>query len=729
MVMQKIFQIILTLIILANVGFADHPSLYINESEAQNIKASLGKYELLDVSFNKSKSYIDGIIDVPIEIPEPGEAGGYAHERHKQNYRDMQQAGVLYSITKDEKYARFVKNMLLQYAEFYPNLGPHPLAHNQAPGKLFHQMLNETVWLVYTSQAYDCIYNYLTASDRDKIENNIFKKIITSFTVDHAREFDRIHNHGTWSVASIGMLGMVLNDQNLVEMALYGTKKDGEGGFLKQLDRLFSPDGYYMEGPYYIRYALRPFFLFADALERNRPDIKIYEYRNGILKKALFAALMTTFPDGIFPPINDASKSMDISAAGALIATDIGYYRYGRDINLLGVKNVQAEVILNGAGLKVAQDYAEMDNVPDFTWPSVEFNDGYDGKQGGLGILRAGKGKAQTMLLMKYGVHGEGHGHFDKLHFIFYQQEREIINDYGYARWINIETKYGGRYLPENKSYAKQTIAHNTVVVDQTTQNMYQRKEAEATSGKRHFFDISNPDIQVMSARADNYYPGVKMQRTMFLINNERLEYPVVIDLYRLESEEVHTYDYPVHFTGQLMITNFEYETNVTEKIPINSKFGYQHIWNDGKSKNLNQTAQVTWLNGHRYYTVSTAAPENSEIIFGRIGANDPNFNLRAEPLYIVRSQAKDCLFASIIEPHGFFNEAQEKSRNAKPIFESVQIIGHNSKASVLEITIKNGFKWQVMVNNGDESTSKTNNVKFNEIEYIWTGNYKLKIE
>ena len=102
---------------------------------------------------------------------------------------------------------------------------------------------------------------------------------------------------------------------------------------------------------------------------------------------------------------------------------------------------------------------------------SVEFTDGPQGDAGGLGILRTGTGRDATMLLMKYGVHGGGHGHFDKLHFVLFDGGREVIPDYGFSRWINIEPKSGGRYLPENDTYAMQTIAHNTVVVDETTQN------------------------------------------------------------------------------------------------------------------------------------------------------------------------------------------------------------------------------------------------------------------
>src|SRR5258708_19581753 len=39
----------------------------------------------------------------------------------------------------------------------------------------------------------------------------------------------------------------------------------------------------------------------------------------------------------------------------------------------------------------------------------------------------------------------------------FLLQGREIISDYGSARFLNVEQKFGGRYLPENKSFAKQT--------------------------------------------------------------------------------------------------------------------------------------------------------------------------------------------------------------------------------------------------------------------------------
>src|SRR3954469_6295031 len=262
-----------------------HPSVFITASEGAAIRASAGKYPLLDSAVADAKRTVEAALSHPMDTPPPGEAGGYAHERHKQNYREMQLAGELFVITKDVRYAKFVRDMLDKYAVLYPTLGAHPLAKNQAPGKLFHQSLNEANWLLATAVAYDCVYDWLQPAERARFEANVFRPMADWLSVSQAKEFDRIHNHGTWATASVGMIGLVMRDSSYVNRALYGTKRDKSGGFLRQLDLLFSPDGYYMEGPYYIRYALMPFYAFAEAINNNQPELHIYDYRGSILKK------------------------------------------------------------------------------------------------------------------------------------------------------------------------------------------------------------------------------------------------------------------------------------------------------------------------------------------------------------------------------------------------------------------------------------------------------------
>jgi len=705
---------------------APHPRIFLTREEAAAVRTAAARYPLLGRTLSAARETMAQALATPIDVPQPGEAGGYAHERHKQNYREMQLAGQLYQITGEERYAAYVRDVLEKYAVLYPTLGAHPLSKNQAPGKLFHQSLNEANWLVATAIAYDCVYDWLKPAERARFEANVLRPMADWLSVTQAKEFDRIHNHGTWAVAAVGMLGYVLGDTSYVNRALYGTKRDRSGGFLRQLDLLFSPDGYYMEGPYYIRYALMPFYHFAEAIHRAQPALGIYAYRDSILKKALYSAVQTAFPNGVFAPINDASRTMAIDAPEVILAVDLAYERYGANANLLGAAAIQDRVILNGGGVAVARDMAARRTPPAVSWSSVEFTDGSDGKRGGLGILRSGAGRDATMLLMKYGVHGEGHGHFDKLHFILFDGGREVVPDYGFSRWINVEPKYGGRYLPENDSYAMQTVAHNTVVVDQATQNGADFDEAEATWAERHFFDGTNAKVQAMSARADRYYAGVGMQRTMLLVRDARLQYPVVIDLFRLTSAATHTYDYPIHHRGQLIATNVKYEANVARQEPLGAKFGYEHIWKEAAGT-TDGPVRATWLDGNRYYSITTAAAPGTEVIFGRTGANDPNFNLIVEPMMIVRRRAGDHVFASVIEPHGYFNEAQERSEQARPRLQAVRVLGHSAEATVAEVTGDGGLRWTVMIANTAASATARHRVTFGAQTFEWTGNYSVR--
>lgn len=725
------------------------PSLFLGKSEAARIAASWKSYPTFQQSYEGMVSRIENALANPIDVPPPGEAGGYAHERHKQNYNEMRDAGILFRITGDEKYARFVRNVLNKYAVLYPTLGDHPFSSSRRGphSKLFHQALNESVWMVNTSIAYDCVYDWLSASDRERFEKNIFRPMVDWFENENPRDINRIHNHGTWAVAATGMMSYVLGDQELVDKCLYGTENDGTGGFLRQLDLLFSPDGYYEEGPYYARYALRPFYLFAEAIERHQPELKIYERRDQILKKAFYSAAQTIFPNGVFPPINDASRTMSIHNEGLIIANNLVYFRYGADPNLLAIAQMQGDVIPNQAGLVVAKDLAGLTAPPEVYWGSVEMSDGPDGTEGALGILRTGKGLDQTMLLMKYGAHGGGHGHYDKLHFILFDQGNEVIPDYGYARWVNVEPKHGGRYLDENNTYAKHTIAHNTVVVDQKTQGGYtgerrrnrQRGQGRPAGGgggrggrgsrepaSRHFFDATSKDVQVMSARADSHYPGVRMQRTMFLIRDHRLEYPIVVDLFRATSDSTHVYDYPIHFDGQLITTNVAYDAKVTSLTPMGQGYGYQHIWEAARGQ-TDGPASVTWVDGSRYYSVTWAGGPGTEVIFGRTGANDPEFNLRSEPMFLLRRKSKDILFASVIEPHGFYDESTERSFRARPTIETVRVVGHTDEGSVVEVAGANGLKWRIMVNNGVPTDGRKQVVLGNET-FAWQGNFHVKM-
>ena len=711
---------------------SDYTPLLISFEEAAELRKELGRDSLMGNTIKREQIQLENYIQsIGIEVPGHGEAGGYEHNRHKQNYIHMDIAGRLFLITENEAYRDYIRNMLVAYAEVYPTLELNVSRDTNPPGRLFHQTLNENMWMLYASCAYSCIHHTLTEGERELIEKDLFKEMINMFVDTYAHDFDIVHNHGLWAVAGVGICGYAIQDQEAVDKALYGLKGDSvSGGFLAQLSQLFSPDGYYMEGPYYHRFSLRPIFLFAEAIERRQPDLEIYKFNDSVIKTTSYAVMATAFPDGVLPALNDSSKTMDINDEGVLIATNLCFTRYGFDQNLLAMADHQDMVWVHTSGAALSQGVEAAEVIPAFNWGSLLLTDGPEGEKGGLSILRHRDQKdSDTMALLWFGQHGSDHklhsaldhGHFDGLHLNVFNQGQEVLHDYGFGRWVNVEPKFGGRYIPENKSYCKQTIAHNTVTVDQKTQNNGDTATAEARWGEKHFFMADKPELQAASAFVRGYYEGVDMQRTAVVAELDGVENPLVIDLFRIISDEEHTYDYPLHYTGQMIRADFEYECKPTLK-PMGDSNGYQHLWHlaDGKTDN---GSLFSWLQGNSYYSLISNGVEGSEAIMARVGANDPDFNLRSEPALILRQKGKSHLFANVLETHGHFDESVEASVNARGVISRVEVIGMNEVASVVRLHRVDGRTDTLAVSNLTEGLEGVeHSVTFGEETFSWQG-------
>ncbi|WP_372772217.1 heparinase II/III family protein [Mangrovibacterium sp.] len=662
-----------------------HPTLLLKKQDVATIRDGIEKYPLLKESFEKTKETADLAIESGIVVPFPKDpGGGYTHEKHKQNYTDMYSAGIVYQLTGDEKYAVFVKDMLVEYAKLYPTLGIHPEQKNQAPGKLFWQGLNESVWLVYTIQAYDCIYDFLSPEDRSNIETNLFHEVVKFFTVEDPYSFDRVHNHGTWCVSGVGMTGIVLGDSLMVQQALYSTKLDGSGGFLKQINDLFSPDGYYAEGPYYQRYALLPFIVFAQTLKNNLPETKIFEYKNGVLLKAVTTLLQMTNTDGRFYPINDAIKEKSWISAELIFGTNIAY-AHNQNAQLLDVVQQNEKVMLSIEGLEVAKAIAE-GKTAKFERTPMLIHDGANGDQGGLAMLRTENQESQTSVLFKFSSQGMGHGHFDRLAFMLYDQGQEIIPDYGAARYLNVEAKQGGRYLPENYSWAKQTVAHNTMLINEQSNYNGDAKLAEESHPELSFIDLDNDSIQIVSATDSSCYQGAVLNRTMALLKLDSRTY--LIDLFKVANEKEANYDLPVYFNGQVMNTNFDYK-RPEKQAAMGSKNGYQHLWVEAEASNLPSTASVCWMNKTSFYTMSVLTSPATKLVLTRLGANDPDFNLRnLQGMMIREPKSKNLSRLVVYEVHGNYNPVSESVMQSEGSVKNLSL-EESSAGTTINIELK----------------------------------------
>ncbi len=716
------------------------PNLIMTRAGVEKIRTGLGQVPLFDDTVTKVRAEVDAEIELGIDTPIPRDySGGYTHERHKRNFLIAQKAGVLYQILEDDKYARYVREMLFQYEAMYKDLPLHPKERSYARGKLFWQCLNDANWLVYVSQAYDAVYETFTAEERAILEANLFRPFADHISIDNPQFFNRVHNHSTWGAAAVGMIGLVLEDEELIQRALYGIRDDGltagvkddDGGFIKvegqragflaNLEAPFSPDGYYTEGPYYQRYAMYPFLIFAQGLQNSRPELNIFEHKDGVLLKAVDALLQLSDADGEFFPLNDGQKGMSYHARELVTAVDIAYHVGGRDPRLLSIAKEQGQVLLDDAGFSVAQAVRDGKAKP-FEKRSVNLSDGADGEEGGVAVLRYGN--ESLTLVFKYAAQGLSHGHYDKLSMSIYEQGDEVLQDYGLARFVNIEQKGGGNYLKENSTWAKQTIAHNTITRNETSHFQGKYEIGSQHHSELYFYDDTNGDVQVVSAVDTNAYPGTEMRRTLALIKNEAFAKPFVLDVFQINSDEKNQYDLPFYFMGQVMEMGFEYDTPPSLHA-LGDKNGYQHLYLEGKGSPGPDDTRMSWMGNGRFYTLTSVAHSADELLLARLGANDPDFNLRRDAALIVRRKdVENTVFATIIEPHGSYSPVSEIAIDSNSNIMKLAVAYDDEYYTAVSIEDAAGRVNVFLLSNKDPSASARHEVELGDRMYRWTGPY-----
>lgn len=706
-----------------------HPNLLLTKAGVEQINQNLASMPDFQKCVDEVIASADEACEKEIIIPKPVDGGGgYSHELHKLNYYDMYNCGIAYQLTANKKYAERVKQTLLGYAKIYKSLPFHPLGLSATPGRIFWQTLNESVWLVHTSMAYDCVYDFLTAKEHKYLEENLFYPIadfimngMDGNTANNA-VFNKMHNHGTWATAAVGMIAIVMGDDNLLDQALYGSDKTGKnGGFIQQLDYLFSPDGYFTEGAYYQRYAIWPFVTFAQCIENNRPELKIFKYRDSIILKAVDTLLQMAY-NGLFLRFNDALEK-GYNAQELIAAVNIAYNADKSNKKLLSIaKQYQNKAQVSDAGYAISKSIQDGE-AEKFEYKSILLRDGGNGEDGGLTLMRSRDKNLNSLISFKATSHGLSHGHYDKLTFAYYDNDNEIITDYGASRFLNIEAKYNGHYTKQNKSYAMTTIAHNTVVVDEKS-----HFDGKISKSSKHHPDIyySNFDkenYQIVSAIEQNAYKNVSMHRTMVYVQTPFLQYPVILDVFKTQSDKAHTLDYPIHYNGHMINLSCPYTKSMTQMSVLGENNGYQHFWLEAKADKVSDLTTYTWLTGDRMYSISTVTSPQTEVYLASIGANDFDYNLRNEPMYLIREKGKsNHSFVSCIETHGKYDLQVEQSSNLVHSCKTIDILIDSDEYFVARYTFINGNTMLFCFSYKDASEETKHKIEFEGKKIKWQG-------
>ena len=135
--------------------------------------------------------------------------------------------------------------------------------------------------------------------------------------------------------------------------------------------------------------------------------------------------------------------------------------------------------------------------------------------------------------------------------------------------------------------------------------------------------------------------------------------------------------------------------------------------------------AQFTFLNNRTYYTLSSLIDGNAQIFFTRTGANDPNFNLRREPSYIIRKNGHTQTFVNVIEIHGKFDPIAEFSTNAYPSVQNIRLVHNDGKYTVAEVIIGKDIL-TIAQSNKDATAGMNHTVSVAGKMFRWSGPFTV---
>ena len=199
---------------------------------------------------------------------------------------------------------------------------------------------------------------------------------------------------------------------------------------------------------------------------------------------------------------------------------------------------------------------------------------------------------------------------------------------------------------------------------------------------------------------------------------------PYVLDIMRVSSEKSNQYDLPFFFLGHIMQADFEYN-KLNEPEVLGKSDGYQHLYKEASASANGSNIKLNWLLNNKFYTYSAVTSKNDELIFGRIGANDPDFNLRNEQTLILRKKdVKDALFVSIIESHGTYSPVSELAVNAYSNIKNISVMHNSKEYTAIQIGTKKDKSKIFIISNENNDNGVEHKLTINNIEYTWEGAY-----
>jgi hypothetical protein len=518
------------------------------------------------------------------------------HYMHDMLSHDAMILGIAYRMTGREIYAQRAAEILKLYADKYKD---YPIVDNYGKqsawgARVYSQTLNESIWLIDMTFAYDLVRGSgtLNASDRTHIEKDM---LLPSAAIVVRGHKEPTNNIQSWINGAQAAVGFELGEKALIDEAI-----DGPLGFRYQMKN-YVHEGFWIEGAWgYQFYAMRPLADTAEMAKRHGMDLWKQE---PAFASMFLSPLGVMLPDGKLPAFNDSEEVRLYSNAA------IYELAYENTLNptLLAILNnaprSSKESLLFGV--------ATLPESKKSLLKSAVF------PESGYAMLRAKN--TDLSIILKFGPHGGGHGHYDKLGEIVYAEGRTQAVDPG--------TQLYGMAL--HKEWDQMSVAHNTITADELRQDQATGKLIAWKDGD---------DYVAVTASAGPAYQFADLTRSILVTD----DYALQVDSAHSKDGKPHVFDFNYHNYGK---QTMQLQTAPYSGFPAAN--GYLHLEQVQRGE-TSGTMMTRFENEDTTMSLDMLGGVPTEVFQGVAPGPHPATKV---PFAIVRRKGMDAEFISLFVP------------------------------------------------------------------------------
>ena len=579
--------------------FPPHPRLFLNQKEIKELRAWIARDA-------KLRKYLRPFVARMRQAAANPDLPNANKNRNVRVARQANELALAYTLTGKAELAKAAAAILKGYVRLFPSYQV-----SNYKGKATDSTLAEVQWAAYACGAYDLIYNSgaLTEADKTAIEQQVFRPSAEALLAcNHA-------HRSNWRIAGTsgaGVIGFCIGDRDLIDRALNG-QRDGagrlvHGGFVSQMAWSMLADGVYYERALgYTNISLLFYSWMLEAARHSGVDLWHGEFggsdldlgsdvdrqfdRKGpkVFKSYFDAICYRTFGDGSVAKVgNDGDGRLKRAHYWAAAWRAYRDPKYARIFNQgLGSAPVGDPLELMFVSPKMPAGKFDLAADAQIGLTGQHTNACTLLPNGGFAILRQSAAPDAVAVAVTYGEYANAHSHPDLLSISLYAAGHVIAPDMK-------DYKYGHE---GHLGWAKQTIAHNTVTVDEVSQypqGVHQDVWVGDTEQKPAFGRLvlfqPGKRLKVVRAKTDTAYEGVTLDRTIVLVDS------VVVDFFRCRSANEHQYDLALHIDGEAAKADVDFKPLAGGR--LSDRLGYRVLIDVYRASIPGERVELTYRSG-----------------------------------------------------------------------------------------------------------------------------------